>query len=696
MADYCLPPELANAFLGKLKDGTLTPGKLMDMSSAERRKAFGDIIGEDHAENVNALFEGKMLLKDQQRGMVTWAKQVAGISEARRNDILSRIDKLDRVLNPKEEREFLADLAARKLGVTVTADEAKEIFGLSQAAKTAKATMLSDMSNVDNRIAYGRAIMDMQEKIESLKQSGRTWTELAIDAANAPKTLLTGFLHFSAPFVQNWGMLTINRSWEAFGQMFRYFADEENYKNLNAYIISHPDYQLAVDGKLGITKLGDKLSAREEAIQSSLVEQANKYLSEKTGVPNVIRASSRAFTGYLNYVRFNRFTDLLQAARMNGEDVKVGSSIVRDLAKVVNDFTGRGAIGTGDKYASAVPALNAAFFAPRKLSATINMFNPKRYLDPSVSPIARQAAIRQLSGSLIATGAILGIARAMGARVDSDPRSADFAKVNIKGEKLDMTGGNAIYARLLARVATGQEITSKEKLIELGQGFRATTRADLVLSYLRGKLAPAAAFMADALYGKDQIGRPFSVTNEAQEHLIPIVVKNFLDYAMNNPNDTVAFLPALSSMFGVELESPLPPLPGRERDIWGEKLNPMADASSDPLNRTLAHIGYSPGYAPKKIRGVTLNPEQYDVYQQYSGRLMRRAIGNVTSTNGFDRLPIGMQEQIVRKAATRARDMATDRVLMKYPKIIRQAVQVKRDNLRLGSESARANRAAQQ
>ena len=44
-------------------------------------------------------------------------------------------------------------------------------------------------------------------------------------------------------------------------------------------------------------------------------------------MPDLIRASSRAFTGFLNYTRFYRFNDLLNAARLNGEDVSKGSQV---------------------------------------------------------------------------------------------------------------------------------------------------------------------------------------------------------------------------------------------------------------------------------------------------------------------------------------------------------------------------------
>lgn len=664
MPSWCLPRNLSNAFLDAIKDGRLSPMKLMSMSSAERRAAFGEILGPDNAHEINASFEKTMLLKDQKRGLVTWANKVSGITEPVRRDILNTISKLDRVLQPEEERGFLADLAAKKLGVTVTAEEAKAIFQLSQTAETAKAEMLKDISNVGNRVAYGRALLDLKDQIESLKPNGQTLVHKLVDVLNIPKSALTSILHFSAPFVQGWGMLSTKVAWNGFSKMFQYFASEANYRDLNAYIISHPDYGLAVDGRLGVTKLGDKLSAREEAIQSTLVEQANQWLTDRTGVPNLVRASSRAFTGYLNYVRFNRFVDLLNAARLGGEDVSEGSQVVKDLARVVNNFTGRGELGTDDRYSSIGPVLNTVFFSPRKVIATMEMFNPVNYVNPKISPTARMAGMRQLAGSLIATSAVLALAKAMGASVDPDPRSANFAKIVIGGEKLDMTGGNAVYVRLLARIATNQEITSHGKLIQLGEGYRATTRADLVANYIRGKLSPIAGFLADALYGKDPIGRPFNVTDEMRDKLMPITMSSFLNFATNDPGNSAAIIPSLAALFGVGLESPLPPMSHSGMDVWGQPLGSTGSWQADPVNKEFETLGYTPSFPMNTIRGVKLDPQQYNQYVQTSGRLAYMRLESVIGTQGWNGVPSGERLKVMKDVIRKSRDAAATAIML--------------------------------
>ena len=675
MAAWCLPPSLASKFLAALKDGTLSPDKLLAMTSEERRAAFAEHVGEEFAKNVNSEFETKMLLADQKAGLISWAKKTGGLTEAARSDIIATINKLERVLDPEEERDFLSDLAARKLGVSVTSQEAKEIFQLAQKAEQLR-TAINDAGDgnyragwtVETGTAYGRAQQALLDKIESLKPNGQTVQNALAQVLNAPKAALTSILHFSAPFVQGWGMISTRQWWSGLAQMFQYFADEGNYQNLQAYIVGHPDYAIAKDARLGLTDLTDRLSTREEQMQSTLVEQLNNWISEKTGAPNLVRASSRSFTGFLNYVRFNRYTQLLDAARLSGEDVSLGSRTSHDLASVVNNFTGRGELGKDDKFAGIAPVLNGLFFAPRKVVATIEMFNPVAYV--RLSPTARMAAIRQLSGSLIATGAVLTLAKLGAAQVNFDPRSSDFAKVNIGGEKFDMTGGNAAYLRMLARIATGQALTQHGQISEnvMVHGHQLPTRAGAFINFVMGKMSPVASTIADALFGKDAAGRAFDLPDKLRDEFTPIVINSFIQFAMNNPDDTAAYLPALSAFLGVEMESPLPPASHNGMNVWGDPLPGMGGSPpswrNDPVNKEAERIGVRLDFPMNKIRGVPLTPSQFDQYVQTSGRLAHMRLEQVIQSQGWSAVPEVTKAKTMRSIIRSARDAAATGIMI--------------------------------
>src|SRR5207245_10071651 len=125
MAAICLPTDIANKFKQAFVSGDINPEKLMNMSSEERNKFFQKYSSKEDANTINALFESKMLLKNQKQGMVTWAKTVTGISEPARKDMISKIARLDKVLDPADKSVFYKERAATRLGVGVTQDEAR-------------------------------------------------------------------------------------------------------------------------------------------------------------------------------------------------------------------------------------------------------------------------------------------------------------------------------------------------------------------------------------------------------------------------------------------------------------------------------------------------------------------------------------------------------------------------------------------
>lgn len=545
---FCLPQELTKKFIQAIKDGTISPEKMIEMSSDERRSLLEPIVGKENVREVNAELESKLILKDQNRGMVSWAKKVSGISEKTRSDLVKQIAKIDRVLGEKDRDVFLNDFASRKLGTDVTIEEANRLSELSKTEQTAKEDLQSDPNNKSKQIEYGRRYLDVSDYVESLKPKASALSLTNI--LNLPKSALTSVLHFSAPFVQGWGMMSTRPFWEGARNMFTYFASPDAYRDLHASIIGHPDYKFAIDGRLGITKLGDKLTSREEAIQSSLLEHI-------PGLRSLVKASSRGFTGFLNYVRFSRFSDLLSAARLAGENVSVGSKVVKDIANVVNDFTGRGNLPGNLNMIT--PELNAAFFSPRKIAATVQMFNPVRYLDPRISGTARMGALRQLTGSILFTGTMLELAHLAGASVNLNPTSTNFAKMKWGNSTLDMTGGNAIYIRLIARLVSGRFQSAAGNVSSLNSGkFGSQTRASLLFSFLRDKLSPTASTIADLLYGSDAVGQPITISSEVKDKLTPIIISDVINLAQNDPNNAAIWIPGISAIFGVSLESSAP------------------------------------------------------------------------------------------------------------------------------------------
>lgn len=164
---FCLPQSQASAFLQALRDNKIDPVALRDMGSPARHEFFASLLGDENAREVNALFESKLLLKDWKRGMVTWARQLSGVKEPVRRSFISKIEKMDRILNPAEEKDFYADLAAKNLGTEVTYDEAKKISDLSHKAVAERDKPTQSLSGVSDD--YLKAADDLHHYVRSLK-----------------------------------------------------------------------------------------------------------------------------------------------------------------------------------------------------------------------------------------------------------------------------------------------------------------------------------------------------------------------------------------------------------------------------------------------------------------------------------------------------------------------------------------------
>lgn len=545
MNNFCLPKEITQGFLRGLKSGEINPATLTDMSTAERNAFFEKYVG-THAKDVNTLFESKLLLKNQQQGMITWAKTVGSMKPAEYKTLVEKIRSLDTVLSPENERAFLEDIASKKLGTEVSFDEAKKIVGLSKEIEGLKQNVTTDIDSFiagketqeqfAKRIQYGAKVLEMHDYVETLNPIRKG---LIANVMNLPKTMMST-LDLSAPLRQGWGMLGRPKQFlPAFRDMFKYAFSKKAFEQMQADLISRPTYALMQKGQLRVSSLATRLSQREEQFMSNILSK----------VPG-LAGSERAYTGFLNKLRADVFDDLIRKAQLAGEDVSVQSKVIKDIASVVNDFTGSGHIGAGDKYANTVPVLNATFFSPRKISATVNMFNPERYLNPAISKTARKAALRQLIGSIGATGSIIGLATMAGGESTLDPRSSDFGKIVVGNTHFDVTGGNGNFAVLIARLIANSSVsTTTGKTTEFGEGYKPSTRLSTVGKFARNKLSPMASLIVSSMAGTDSMGNPVELPKEIINRMMPLIVSDTYELIKEDPAGAIPT--TLVSMFGV-------------------------------------------------------------------------------------------------------------------------------------------------
>lgn len=527
---FCLLPRYVQAFKEGLKSGEINPEELSSMDSDARREFLAKYVGELNAQQTNALFESKLLLKNQQQGMITWAKKLTGITPETKRDLISKIERMDTLLDPKGV--FLNDLVNTRLRVNVTREEARNIYNLSK--KVVELKQQTDVTKSD--VVLGRAKLALTEYVNSINPKK---ANLVTNIAGVPRSLMAS-LDLSAPLNQGWGMISRKRFYTSLRTMLSSVKSEENFKDLQAYIITHPDYENAKRSGLRITEIGDKLEQREEQFMSSLLDR----------VPG-INASQRAYVGFLNKLRMDSFSDFLRKAEIAGEDVSMGSPASKDIANMVNNFTGGARVG---RVEGAVPILNSLFFSPRKIKSTLEIMNPVNYVNPNVSKTARREATRNLIGSLAVTASAIALYGFLtGEEPEKDPTSADFGKIKSGDTRVDVTGGNATYLRLLATLVTGRRKGASGVTTELGTGYGETSAFDVIAQFLRYKLSPNASLFVDAVSGENAIGEKKTISQSVMDRFKPMFLSSVYDLLNSDTEGKFGFV--LAGLFGAGLNT---------------------------------------------------------------------------------------------------------------------------------------------
>lgn len=705
---FCIPKQLNDLFRDALRPdpknpsakGPLHPENLRKMTSSARRELFKNIgkglVDDDFARELNLKYEKQLLLKDQQKAMVNFINDLQGLNPKVKKDLVDQVLGLEQAISPNNARNFLEDFVATKLGASVSHDEAEEIFTMAQKAEVTKKAWEADPTNDEARINFAVDMVKLNDRVNELKGNNETNWDKAFNIANLPKAMEATW-DYSASLVQAGSMITDRHFWSSMVQQFKYGWSEEEFTRMRANILSHPYYELAKKSKLAIKNIGDRLSPNEEYMGSNLIDKANQWLKTKstgllpglskdasgslkvgmTGyVPNVTRGADRAFMGFLNNLRFQTFVDAVDAAKLRGEDVSVGSKAVRDIAENINTFTGHGNIGPHDAFGNAVPFLNLFAWTIRKVSSTLTLMSPVPFV--KASPTARAFAMRQMFGYLTATASLYGLARMAGYEVPLDPSDSHFGWVKIGDTWHNPLGDKPVYFRLLWRLATGRIVNGAgvesrfaRSVPEMLTGEhpkidnRFDNRSTLLLRFARSKLGPNASMFSDAVTEKDYMGNDVGLDwdtakREAAQRLPPMSLSSMLDVMQNSHDNTVGQILSMFSVFGSSVYVDTPQS-RQGLTAWGEGLADRVDNSK--LDHALLEINQNMKFPPKKLNGVTLSDNQYHDYITIFGQAAKEQLSAAIESGEWDGMSTEEKEQAWKNALRLARKSASDAVM---------------------------------
>jgi hypothetical protein len=669
MPSWCLPANTVVKFKQAILSGRIHPERLAEMSSAERRAVLQKEVG-DFAEQVNIEFETKLLLKNRQQGYISWARKVLGENTPSGRDVISRIQRMDKILSAPDETAFLNDLAAKRLGTDVSFAEAKRIAELSKRIDETRAAMEAG----GDRLEYGAALVGLKRYVGDLKgqaerltredfkrQPIRSTLRTAWEGVKISKALRAAWDNSSIYRPGNRVMMTSPKIWsqralKSFKDIWDTYGGKDVVDILDADLLSREN---ALNGYYKRAKLD--IGVLEEAFPTDVPERAMGFVGQKieqTGVPVLSKVAGRAvgktykasqdvYTSFTRGTRadvFDKYIDIAKRTNVELDDVQLQA-----IGRMVNSLVGRGRLGSLER---AGEATNIAFFSPKMLKSHVDVllepisgggggFTGLKADEPGTVFVRKQASLNLLR-IVGGTAAILTIAKAVDDdSVDFDPRSANFGKIKVGNTRLDVTGGMASVAMLASRLATGKTKSSLSgKVREFNERddegkikFGAQTYKDTVYDFFENKLSPPAAVLKDIAEGQTFHGEKPTLTTTLRDLYEPMPASNYRELS-KDPNSAPKLLAIIADGLGVATNT------------YGMTPEQQKRAESDTLKESIDTL--------KDRRRAGQNVEREIQSLLSKGVITNRQVDNIRDAASETRL----QSQI--------KAMSLDRALTKY------------------------------
>lgn len=583
----CLPPDISQKFKQALVNGKLKPERLTNMTTEARTKLFTDIVGAGNSKFVNREFEQKLLLKNQEVGMLNWAKKHSGFDAQQRLDIQAKIKleylrKQNRLYNPEQNQTFLEQLVReslnRKYKVEPTLEQSKQIISLQNKVDETLTKANKDFvfKNKTDRIAHGMAQVNLENYVNEAKLvAAKTgFKEAPIskikDSIGATPGVAKSLLSaLDDSFFGRQGIKTLlnirtSNIWvkdflKSFRDIGRQLTAGGNAKTIltsgddramnliKADIYSRPN---ALNGKYKAGNYG-LLAHSEEAYPSAAGEKIPLF-------GRLFKASEVAYNGGALRMRADLADRFIKIAEKQGKNT-LDKTEAQGIGTLVGSMTGRGSLDNANHWT------NSLLFSPKFLKANFNSLTLHMF-DKKATTFTRKEAAKNMAGIVVSTGSILAIAHALNPKsVETDPRSSNFGKIKIGTHWVDITGGQGALLSLAAKTFIPTEHNGQRGLWSKSKtgaytnltagGYGKQTAMDTVNSFWEGKLAPVAGVVRDVWRGSNYSGQKPTVKNELLGATTPLPIQNYNQLKNSKNSDKVAAMIADGFGFSVATSS---------------------------------------------------------------------------------------------------------------------------------------------
>jgi hypothetical protein len=439
------------------------------------------------------------------------------------------------------------------------------------------------------------------------RSKGAKIKDALLEAWGLPRAIrATG--EFSVVLLQG-GMYSVTRpllALEAMKNAFTQFASEKRANEWKKFIKSQPYYPILKASKLAITETDYKANLREEMFVNqwantiwNLAGSPLKLIStnafEKWKSVNLLKSFERATTGYMNTLRVSQFLRGMEMLEMQGKFFETDPESYKNVADVVNTYTGRASLGGLESFSK---GLSAMFFSPRMWASQIKTSTPYFFFyvaqkgdksTPWYKPsVAQKMAIgdyMKFAGitfsAMIATQLLYNAFRDDDddeMTIELNPSSTNFLKLKIGDTKIDPWGGKiqliVLQARLLMSSLDPERAYKKgDKFSPLGYG-KTPKASELLLRYATNKLAPSPAMLYKYFdsrtkkidgefvkvgFGNEEVG----VIDQLENNMYPIYYETINELYKDQPETVATFLSG-AAFFGLGVQTY--PEPGSKKN----------------------------------------------------------------------------------------------------------------------------------
>ena len=539
--------------------------KLAKMSSAEREALFTKYSDAEAGKDFNLEFEKMLIIPKQQKALENWlakrpgkaesdylaekrgkrlgklaeeatAKDTEGvlIRQPPARDFISRINKMEQVLNPTKDIAFLESLAKQRLGFEITQADSAEVFSAAKKVNDNKTKMM-DLLNSDQK---GKDYLDPLKEVDISELSAEQqkaiddYAQSVVDFQNTYdeiylKTRTEGFIEKLSGLLKSlWASVDVSGLGRQglpstinllFGKEWKSVKEQNKLSELLTRdptavlkkIYSRPNF---INGNY--EKAGIGIGIREEAYPSAFLEKLEQGEYAETlnksalgkmvqklfgGKFSIFTRSANAYNLGIQLGRANYY-DMLYKQTNGDRNIFSGENHKR-VGALVNTITGR---GKATKDPDINRKLNALFFSLRFFTARAEI-GATPFISAYKLAMGKFDEIDKLRlgsgakflGSVYALSFLINLAVHGLAGDDPDwwrnffdPLSADFGKLRVGNTHFDLSIGIFSMYSLLARVLSGTTKTQSG-------AYQKANTGSLLWNYVKPKAAPFFSVLMD-------------------------------------------------------------------------------------------------------------------------------------------------------------------------------------------------------